>query len=177
VEATVTELVGATGQAQVPDTDPDRARPTSIEILGALLHAAARVSAMQTRALRPVGLSPSAFAVLGELDDAQGAALEPCTLADRLGVTRPSMCGLVDGLEGKALVQRAPHEHDGRRVLVHLTPEGRRVAQSQTHRYEAALGSALEGLSGAERRELLRLLRRVAVPDGPPLRRSGACPD
>ncbi|HSJ47092.1 MAG TPA: hypothetical protein VK923_20665 [Euzebyales bacterium] len=41
-----------------------------------------------------------------------------------LSVTRPSVCGLIDGLEAKGLVGRAPLRHERRRVLVRLTVRG-----------------------------------------------------
>ena len=47
-------------------------------------------------------------------------------LGDELGVTRPNVTKLVDGLERGGLVERLPHPSDGRMVHAHLTARGRR---------------------------------------------------
>ncbi|MEV6157587.1 winged helix DNA-binding protein [Nonomuraea sp. NPDC052129] len=39
------------------------------------------------------------------------------------------MTGLVSRAENRGLVQRSPSPHDGRAVLVRLTPEGKRFAE------------------------------------------------
>ena len=46
-------------------------------------------------------------------------------LGDELGVTRPNVTKLVDGLERGGLVERLPHPSDGRMVQAHLTAAGR----------------------------------------------------
>ena len=47
-------------------------------------------------------------------------------LGDELGVTRPNVTKLVNGLERGGLVERLPHPSDGRMVQAHLTPQGGR---------------------------------------------------
>ena len=42
-------------------------------------------------------------------------------LGDELGVTRPNVTKLVDGLERGGLVERLPHPSDGRMVQAHVT--------------------------------------------------------
>jgi DNA-binding MarR family transcriptional regulator len=48
-------------------------------------------------------------------------------LGDELGVTRPNITKLVDGLERCGLVERLPHPSDRRMVQAHLTDAGREV--------------------------------------------------
>lgn len=50
-------------------------------------------------------------------------------LGDELGVTRPNVTKLVDGLERGGLVERLPHPSDRRMVQAHLTPQGLEVAE------------------------------------------------
>lgn len=71
------------------------------------------------------------------------------------------MCGLIDGLEAKGLVRRRPHEHDGRRVLVTLSPDGTGLLETHRDRYRAGLEALLGDLTPSERDQLSRLLRRV----------------
>ena len=88
------------------------------------------------------GLSDAKLEVLEVLccRDERRACLH--ALGDELGVTRPNVTKLVDGLERGGLVERLPHPSDGRMVHAHLTPEGVEIA-----------GEALPG-----RHELMRRL-------------------
>jgi DNA-binding MarR family transcriptional regulator len=108
-----------------------------------------------------ISLSPSAFAVLLHLADAPGGRLQPCTLADRLSVSRPSMCGLIDGLQNKGLVARTPHGRDGRRVLVELSTAGRHLLEEHRATYDAVLDALLDDLRDSDREQLVGLLRRI----------------
>jgi DNA-binding MarR family transcriptional regulator len=132
------------------------------DVLARLLRAAARVTARQSEQLRDLGLSPSAFALLGHLADADDG-LQPCALADLLGVTRPSVCGLIDGLQAKELVCREPHDHDGRRVIVRLTEAGEALLSRTWTAYAAGQRALLCDLTTSERRRLAALVDRVGV--------------
>ena len=90
-------------------------------------------------------------------------------LGDELGVTRPNVTKLVDGLERGGLVERLPHPSDGRMVQAHLTPRGRSSWPS-----EAAAGpprADAAPLGRARRRRarapLVDLLDAVAEPAPP----------
>ena len=71
------------------------------------------------------------------------------------------MTGLVTRAEKRGLVRRSPSPHDGRAVLVSLTPEGREL----TERCAAEIGARVMGLTGqltpAQRTELTRLAAAV----------------
>ncbi len=59
-------------------------------------------------------------------------------LAERLGVRHHSTVGLLDRLESKALIRRAPNRADRRQVFVRLTPGAERILAdlSRAHRDE-----------------------------------------
>lgn len=135
--------------------------PSSSDVIARLLRTAAQVGAEQTRCLRHTSLSPSAFNVLLELADAPDQALQPCALAERMAVSRPSMCGLIDGLQAKGLVTRTPHRRDGRRVLVALSVAGRRLVDAHRSDYDTTLDALLDNLTSNERQRLVGLLRRI----------------
>ena len=135
--------------------------PTSGDVVDRLLRTAAEITSEQARRLRPISLSPSAFTVLLHLADAPDERLEPCALANRLSVSRPSMCGLIDGLQAKGLVARLPHSHDGRRVLVELSAAGRRLLDQHRGAYDAMLDTLLHDLGASDRQRLVGLLQRV----------------
>ena len=133
------------------------------DVLNRLLHAAARVNAERGRQLRTLGLSPSAFAVLAELALADRDGLQPCALSGLLSVTRPSICGLIDGLEAKGLVERVPHRHDRRRVLVRLMGRGAELLAEHQTRYEHGQRTLVATLSSDEQLHLARMLDRVGA--------------
>jgi DNA-binding MarR family transcriptional regulator len=120
------------------------------------------VSTAQARRLRATTLSPSAFNVLLELANAPDQMMQPCSLADRLAVSRPSMCGLIDGLQAKGLVTRTPHQDDGRRVLVGLSTAGQQLLEEHRASYDATLDALLDDLADSDRQRLVGLLQRIA---------------
>lgn len=112
-------------------------------------------------ALRPLDLSPSGFNVLQALANTPTGELEPCQLAERLLVSRPSMTGLIDTLESKGLVSRRRHPVDRRRVLVVLTGEGRHLLSSHYEEHYARLRGLFSELQRDEVELLVTLLRKV----------------
>ena len=140
--------------------------PLNVQCLIWLFRAFNATLNAQAEELRPLGLSPSAFNVLMALRNMPDRQLEPCQLAQRLLISRPSVTGLLDTLQAKGLVTRQPHAEDRRRVLVTLTAEGDAVLESHYATHYAELNTAFADLSEAEREVLVTLLRRVrgAVP-------------
>jgi DNA-binding MarR family transcriptional regulator len=119
------------------------------------------------------GLSPVRYAVLMELyygelrtdtaqHDAQSAGLLPSQLAERIGVTRPTITGLIDGMlrEGLLLRLRADAE-DGRRRGVRLSARGRQLLDELLPPLFARMSALVAPLSHAEQASLRRLLLKV----------------
>lgn len=115
----------------------------------------------QSEELRPMGLSPSAWNVLMALNNTEDGTLEPCQLAQRLLISRPSVTGLLDTLQTKDLIERQPHTDDRRRVLVSLTDAGRHQLESHFGTHYAEMNALLDDLSDDEKATLVSLLRRV----------------
>lgn len=148
-------------EATHPDCDP-------LNVQGILWLFRAFNAAMntQTEELRPLGLSPSAFNVLMALHNTTDRTLEPCQLAQRLLISRPSVTGLLDTLQSKGLIDRLPHAEDRRRVLVCLTDEGLHLLESHFETHYREMNKLFDDLSADETAEMVGLLRRVrgAVP-------------
>jgi DNA-binding MarR family transcriptional regulator len=72
--------------------------------------------------------SAAAFNVLSVLDG-DPAPLRPSVIAERMMVTRATTTGLLDTLERRGLLRRAPAGGDGRSREVTLTDDGRRVVR------------------------------------------------
>jgi DNA-binding MarR family transcriptional regulator len=83
-------------------------------------------------------------------------------LGDELGVTRPNVTKLVDGLERGGLVERMPHPSDGRMVHAHLTAEGRELAGEALPGRLGVIERLWEALDDDELERLVALLDAVA---------------
>jgi len=78
-----------------------------------------------------------------------------------MGIDPSTMVSLLDELESAGLAKRRPHPRDRRARQVSITPKGRRLLQRARKMALEAEDEVLRGLTAAERRELLTLLRRA----------------
>jgi DNA-binding MarR family transcriptional regulator len=116
-------------------------------------------------ALESIGLTPALFALLNVLGAREGAMQQE--LGSAMGVDPSTMVSLIDELEATGLAKRGPHPTDRRARTVALTPKGRRVLERTRRMAMQVEDEVLHGLTAAERRELLTLLRR-ALDSAPP---------
>ena len=84
-----------------------------------------------------------------------------------MGIDPSTMVSLIDGLEDAGVVERRPHPKDRRARLVTLTPKGRRLLKRAREVAFEVEDEVLQRLTGSQRRELIRLLRR-ALEGAPP---------
>src|SRR5215208_4662668 len=129
---------------------------------GLLILRLARASAWRLgRSLADSGLRWTEFAVLHHLE-AQGPVSQR-DLALALRIQPSNIVALLDELERRGLLTRAPDPRDRRRHRVQPTPSGLRaviLAREATKRAEA---DVLAPLSPAERREFHGLLLRLTA--------------
>jgi DNA-binding MarR family transcriptional regulator len=108
---------------------------------------------------RATGLHQSQVAALVHLDRIE--ELSQTDLAARLGMRKAATGSLLDGLEGKGLVERARSRDDRRLQLVSITEAGRRVVD-QVDQMAEELGTRLrKGIPRAERAQLISILQRL----------------
>jgi DNA-binding MarR family transcriptional regulator len=118
-----------------------------------------RARADVQRALAEHGLATADHGVLVALGDF--GALSQQQLADRLGADKSHVVRLIDQLEQRGLITRAPDPNDRRRHRIELTPAGRKLVRVITPITEDIEAAHLKPLSAAERRTLASLLKRV----------------
>lgn len=109
------------------------------------------------------GLSVGRFSLLMILHRYSESELTPSDLAERAGVTRATVTGLLDGLERDGLVERQAHSTDRRRIALQLTAAGRAFIAKLIPAYAPRLSGVAKGLSEGERRQLLRLLEKIQL--------------
>ena len=108
---------------------------------------------------KSTGLNQSQVSALIHLDRVE--QLSQTDLAARLGMRKAATGTLIDGLEGKGLVERTRGRKDRRLQLVSITDEGRSVVEDVDHMAEP-LGQALrKGISRDERVQLVGVLQRI----------------
>ena len=130
------------------------------------------VVALRAATLPRAGLSLTAAATLARLQRSGPARLTE--LASAEGVSQPSMTALIARLADQGLVRRAADPHDGRAVVLSLTPAGGVVRAHRRAERTRQITGPLAGLSDDDVRHfadalpaLIRLadaLRRPPVP-------------
>ena len=119
-------------------------------------------------ALESIGLTPALFGVLNFLGARDGAIQQE--VASSMGIDPSTMVSLIDELESAGLAERRPHPTDRRAREVAITSKGRRQLQRARRMATEVDREVLRGLTDAERRRLVTLLRRAlsSAPPQPP---------
>jgi len=110
--------------------------------------------------LAPLRLSEGKFVLLFLLHD-QPDGLSPHELAERAGVTRATITGLLDGLERDGFVMRRTGLDDRRKIAVVLTESGHKTARDLLDGHSAWIASLFAGFTANERQTFHALLRRI----------------
>jgi DNA-binding MarR family transcriptional regulator len=85
----------------------------------------------------------------------------PSSLAEKQGVRRATMTGLLQNLERSGLIDRAADPGDGRGALVRLSSSGERLLEEVMPPYYQHVRTLMEGLQPSEMRAATRVLHRV----------------
>ncbi|WP_369215706.1 MarR family winged helix-turn-helix transcriptional regulator [Streptomyces flavofungini] len=109
-------------------------------------------------------MPPGEAAVLGYLD--RDGPLTTADVAQRRGVSHQSAAKAVKELLARGLLRTEPHPSDGRKLLLHLTPEGGERLSEERRRRADWLGAAIGDALDPEQRDTLAaavpLLSRLA---------------
>src|SRR5215218_5899348 len=114
--------------------------------------------------LRPLGLHPRHYRMLGHLAVAEGSSQQ--ALADALGVHRSAMVALVDDLEQRGLAERRRDPADRRAYTLYLSAPGRDMLADLQRIAEEHEAELLTALDASDRSQLISLLQRVAESQG-----------
>ena len=136
-----------------PDLDP-----SAIQCCLTLRRVADDLEAAMNRHFAAHGVSHGRFTLMLMLD---GGGLSPTELAERIGVTRATISGLLRGLCRDGLVTRRPDPADLRAATAHLTDAGAAQLRAMLPDHFRRLAGVVGGLSPEERARLVALLRKV----------------
>ena len=115
-----------------------------------------RMLIQMTARIRALGLSIPQFDLLSTLTEREG--ISQSELAERLYVTKGNVSGLVDRLVQAGLVERRAIAGDRRSYAMHLTPEGRRLAEAGIAAQRDYVATTLGKLPAGDLAELDRLV-------------------
>lgn len=82
-------------------------------------------------------------------------------LAEDVGVSNPTLTGLIATLSGKGLVERLTPHRDRRKTVVSLTPEGLDLIEALFPRFHAYEVRATEGIAYEDQKRVAESLRTV----------------
>ena len=138
--------------ADAAPADPADDHPQNL--VDALAQLSFLIQRILTTASAEHDLSVIQIRLLGILRDRRPGMLE---LGNHLGLDKSSMTGLVSRAEKRGLVQRSPSPHDGRAVLVSLTPFGRELVEQCTTEVGQRIAELASRLTEPQRVQLTML--------------------
>lgn len=115
-----------------------------------------RATGAMAARLRGLGLSIAQFDLLSTLTEREG--ISQSELAERLYVTKGNVSGLVDRLVLSGLVERRAIIGDRRSYALHLTAEGRRLAEAGIKAQRSYVAETLGALPERDIAELERIV-------------------
>ncbi len=139
-----------------PNVNPD-----GLEAYFNLLRVASDVLEGLERYYSHHGTSQGRFTVLALLNREPDKPLCPADLADRSGVTRATMTGLLQGLEDEGLIKRTASVEDKRMSYVALTAKGRKYLDTILPDLFGRLGNLMDGVTEREGKSMVKLLEKV----------------
>ena len=142
--------------ARYPELDP-----RALEAFLVLLRVASDVLDGLEAFLARQGCSQGRFTILMLLNRDPAVGISPSDLADRSGVTRATITGLLDGLSREKLVVREDDVGDRRKAVVRLTRRGSRMLEGMLPDYYRQVAELMGELSDDEKAELVALLGQV----------------
>lgn len=111
-------------------------------------------------AVSPHDITPGQFGVLTLIRENSG--LSQSELGTAVGIDRSTMVAVIDRLESRGLVVRAPSPRDRRSYALRLSPEGERLLDDVVPRIRAHEKTMTKDLSRHEVQALITLLAKVA---------------
>ena len=109
------------------------------------------------------GLRPVDFSVLSLITHNPGITSRQ--LCSALNILPPNLVGMVNTLERRGLIQRSPHPRDRRALGLRLTADGEALMREAEVTASNLEVEAAGRLTTGERNTLIRLLRKVYLPD------------
>ncbi len=135
--------------------------PLSMETMVKLLRTSSDLLAGFEALLGRYGLSQGRFLILVVLNRTPDHPLTPSELAGKMGVTRATMTGLIQGLERDEFISCQVDEIDKRRRMVRLTAKGLMRVEEILPGYYHRAARLMAGLDRDQKEDLIALMALV----------------
>lgn len=135
--------------------------PSALKACAELMRTGSDMLTTFEKVLSQIGLSQGRFLTLIVMNRTPSEAMNPSILADKLGVTRATITGLLNGLRKQGLIERQIHPEDRRKVGVRLTDRGHRTLDKVLPDYYHRFAKLTTYLDEGERQTLISLLKKV----------------
>jgi len=122
-----------------------------------------RLGSAEEPLLAAAGMTMWEYVVLSRL--ARGPVPNQLTLARQVGHDKTRLIKLLDGLQDRGLIERAPDPSDRRSHTVAITAEGRKLQRSARTAIRKMEDDILGALTASERRALLTALPKLYAAD------------
>ncbi|HEY0797622.1 MAG TPA: MarR family transcriptional regulator, partial [Candidatus Baltobacteraceae bacterium] len=136
---------------------------STLEVVGRLHRVVSYIDGYIGPAFTDLGLKPGEVEVLLTLALGSGEPLSPTAVASQLLCSTGAMTNRLDRLEKSGLLKRQHDTQDRRAILLSITTEGRKAAKRAAAARDALTDKLLPGLTMAERKTLVGLLRKMLV--------------
>lgn len=133
-------------------------RVDSLAAQAALLNELLTASAVPE--MRAAGISASVFELLSTISAGHGRDTQ-VEVAQRMGITPPSLSEAVRAAVSRGLIEQVPSETDGRKKLLKLTRKGRTSLNRIVQQIERAENEMVQGLTEDELSVTLAVLKRL----------------
>lgn len=137
---------------------------SSKEVTGRIVRLSGLFQDAYRAAFEPLGIGDGDYGVLAALRRAgEPFELTPTELARQRMMTSGGMTAVIDRLERKGFLVRAPNPADRRGSLVRLTAKGRRVVDQAMERHVEVERELVAVLGERERERLAATLRKLLL--------------
>ncbi len=132
-----------------------------IEALMFLLHTSGELINGGAEYFQRYGTTPARFSLMMHLHMNHQGSLSPSDLAERTGVTRATITGVLDGLEREGLIQREPDSNDRRSQVVRLTDKARSFLHDFLPGHFKRIQGLMANVSDKEKKQLVSILTKI----------------
>jgi MarR family transcriptional repressor of emrRAB len=136
---------------------------TEILISRLLINLAREMSNIMDQRLRPFGLSEPEFKVLASIYASPENVVNPSELCVGIGQSPANITRLTDVLVERELISRIPDEHDRRRLLLQITPQGTALIKKLMPLMIDGARKNYRDFSKTELKRILADLKRLAI--------------
>ncbi|NUS16911.1 MAG: MarR family transcriptional regulator [Streptomyces sp.] len=147
-------------ETRAPQAEAAAAPPGGGDLTESLIGLFREVDALFSAASRQLGLTPQQAQLLCFAQHMEPSFGE---LAGLLHCDKTNVTGLVDRLERRGLLTRAPDPGDRRMSRVHLTPEGETLTAAFQDAVDSSVGGRFTAWDAGQRAALLPLLRAATT--------------